>query len=86
MGPKAKFRLLPTARASHDAPRRAAPRGNAPTQAAVGSWRRQGVSALICPSKVPTGAAGLTATTIDAAGAPNGVFDAKMAFLIFSAV
>ena len=52
----------------------------------MGSWRRQGVSALICPSKVPTGVAGLAATTIDAVGAPNGVFDAKMAFLIFSAV
>ena len=71
---------------SHDASRHGAPRGNAPTRSAVGSWARQEVSVLICPSKVPAGVAGLAATTTDAAGAPDGVFDAKMDFLIFSAM
>ena len=61
--------------------RRATPRGNAPTRAAVGSRGRQEVSVLICSSKVRAGIAGLATTTVDAAGVLEGAFDAKMAFL-----
>ena len=54
---------------------------NAPAGGAVGNGDREGVSVSIRPMGVPARVARLLATTVDAAEAPGGVFNVKMALL-----